>query len=64
MAKVLDQLPLPLLNTAVRRRVAYKLALLEGKSVYQIGAKGREAVSEIESILKEVLANEQNGRKA
>lgn len=64
MAKVLDQMPLPLLNTAVRRRVAYKLALLEGKSVYQIGAKGREAVSEIESILKEVLINEQNGRKA
>ncbi len=54
MAKVLDQQPLPLLNTAVRRRAAYRLALLEGKSVYQMGARGREAVIEIESILKEV----------
>lgn len=64
MAKVLGQQPLPLLDTAVRRRAAYRLALLEGKSVYQMGSRGREAVSEIESILKEVLVNEQNGRKA
>ncbi|MHB1100623.1 MAG: AAA family ATPase [Burkholderiales bacterium] len=55
MAKVLGEQPLPLLNTAVRRRAAYRLALLEGKSVYQMGARGREAVSEIESILKEVF---------
>jgi chromosome partitioning protein len=55
MARVLDEQPLPLLDTAVRRRAAYRLALLEGKSVYQMGARGREAVSEIESILKEVL---------
>lgn len=55
MAKVLDQQPLPLLNTAVRRRAVYRLALLEGKSVYQMGARGREAVMEIESILKEVF---------
>ncbi|MHB1100414.1 MAG: AAA family ATPase [Burkholderiales bacterium] len=55
MARVLDQQRLPLLNTAVRRRAVYRLALLEGKSVYQMGARGREAVSEIESILKELL---------
>ncbi len=55
MAKVLGQQQLPLLNTAVGRRAAYRLALLEGKSVYQMGARGREAFSEIESILKEVL---------
>ncbi len=55
MARVLGQQPLPLLGTAVRRRAAYRLALLEGKSVYQMGARGQEAVSEIESILKEVF---------
>ncbi|HQT26834.1 MAG TPA: cobyrinic acid a,c-diamide synthase, partial [Burkholderiales bacterium] len=55
MAKVLDQQPLPLLNTAVRRRAVYRLALLEGKSVYQMGPRGREAILEIESILKEVF---------
>ncbi len=55
MAKVLNEQMLPLLNTAIRRRAAYRLALLEGKSVYQMGARGREAVLEIESILKEVF---------
>ncbi len=55
MANVLKQQSLPLLNAAVRRRAVYRMAFLEGKSIYQMGTRGKEAVHDIESILKEVL---------
>ena len=55
MAQVLHQLELPILGTQVKRRAAYRVAMLEGKSVYQLGGRGRQAVDEIETILDEVL---------
>ncbi len=55
MAQVLHQLELPILGTQVKRRAAYRVAMLEGKSVYQLGGRGRQAADEIETILDEVL---------
>ena len=55
MSQALVNLELPVLREGVRRRAAYRLAMLEGKSVYQLNARGREAVREIEWILEEVL---------
>lgn len=53
-AQALERLPLPLLEPGVRRRAAYRTAILEGKSVYQLGARGEDAVREMETILDEV----------
>lgn len=55
MSQALASLELPVLSNGVRRRAAYRLAMLEGKSVYQLNARGRDAVREIEWILEEVL---------
>ncbi|MEW5792363.1 MAG: ParA family partition ATPase [Pseudomonadota bacterium] len=55
MTQALANLDLPTLSNGIRRRAAYRLAMLEGKSVYQLNARGREAVREIEWILEEVL---------
>lgn len=55
MSQVLGQLSLPILQTPVKRRAVFRLAMLEGKSVYQLGPRARDAVNEIESILQEVL---------
>ncbi|MEK8089730.1 ParA family partition ATPase [Thermithiobacillus plumbiphilus] len=55
MSQALANLDLPVLREGVRRRAAYRLAMLEGKSVYQLNARGRDAVREIEWILEEVL---------
>ncbi len=55
MQDVLGQFNLPVLQTRVRRRAIYRLAMLEGKSVYQLGGRGLPAVAEIEAILNEVL---------
>lgn len=55
MTQALANLDLPTLSRGIRRRAAYRLAMLEGKSVYQLNARGREAVREMEWILEEVL---------
>lgn len=54
MSEALNNLQLPTLGS-IRRRAAYRLAMLEGKSVYQLKARGREATREIEQLLEEVL---------
>ncbi|MGF1642399.1 MAG: AAA family ATPase [Thiotrichales bacterium] len=55
MVQALANLELQPLEHGVRRRAVYRLALLEGKTVYEIGARGRDAVLELEHILDEVL---------
>jgi chromosome partitioning protein len=55
MARTLEGLELPLMNCILRRRAAYRMAVVRGTSVYQLGACGREAAREMESILDEVL---------
>ncbi len=43
------------LRQGLVRRAAYRTAALEGISVYELGARGRQAVEEIESVIEEVL---------
>jgi chromosome partitioning protein len=58
MRQALQFCDLPALESSLGRRAAYRWAALEGISVYQFGARGQKAVSDIESIIKEVLNHE------
>lgn len=51
--EVLDQLNLPVAMTAIRRRVAYRNAILRGCSVMDIGKSGAPAVAEIRQLIDE-----------
>lgn len=55
MAGALAGLAVPTLVSRVRRRAAFRLAAVEGVSVYQLGARGREAAREIDHVIEEVL---------
>lgn len=58
MREALKFCGLPLLDNSLGRRAAYRWAALEGLSVYHFGARGKKAVSDIESIIEEVLNHE------
>lgn len=55
MTRALAELELPVLSSVVRRRAAFRAAALEGTSVYELGARGREAAREIDQVIEEVL---------
>ncbi len=54
---VIDEVGLPVLRSDVRRRAVYRNAMAEGKTVFDIGSAGRDAVAEIEDVLTEVIAS-------
>jgi len=54
----LTEIGLPVANTALRRRAIYRSSALEGKSVYDMGSRGRDAANELEQLIQEVLNNE------
>lgn len=58
MGSALAGLELPVLGCVVRRRAAYRTAALEGRSVYQLGFRGREAVREMDTLIMEIAAKE------
>jgi len=53
--QALDELGLPTATTALRRRMAYRRAMLEGRSVSDLGVRGAEAVREIEQLTEELV---------
>ena len=55
MSQALASLEIPTLGCMVRRRAAYRTAAVEGVSVYQLGARGREAAREMDQVLEEVM---------
>ncbi|MDO8891342.1 MAG: ParA family partition ATPase [Sulfurimicrobium sp.] len=55
MSEALTSLDVPAMKCVVRRRAAFRTAVVEGVSVYQMGARGREAVREIDQVIEEVL---------
>lgn len=55
ISSALERLEVPTLRAVVRRRAAYRLAAVEGRSVYQLGARGREAAREMDRIIEEAL---------
>ena len=55
MRDALIEFGMPVLDTGLRRRAAYRNAALEGLSVYQMGGHGTSAVEEMEAIIEEVI---------
>ena len=53
--EVLNEIALPVADTAIRRRAIYRNSALEGKSVFGIGKRGADAVEEINSLIQEVV---------
>ena len=48
------ELVIPAANTAIRRRMAYKMSVLERKGVTQLGVRGREASNELHQLIEEL----------
>lgn len=55
MTQALASLEIPALACMVRGRAAYRTAAVEGVSVYQLGARGREAARELDQVLEAVF---------
>lgn len=53
--EALSEIGLPVANTALRRRAIYRSSALEGKSVFDMGSRGRDAANELEELIQEVL---------
>lgn len=54
MKNAVGNLGLPALPIAIRRRAVFRNCLLDGRTVYHSGAKGNDAVKEINSIIEEI----------
>ena len=52
----LSEIGLPVADTALRRRAIYRSSALEGKSVFDMGSRGRDAANELQQLIHEVLA--------
>jgi len=53
--EVLDEIALPVADTAIRRRAIYRNSALEGKSVFNVGKRGADAVEELNLLIQEVV---------
>lgn len=51
----LSEIELPAASTAIYRRVAYRSSVLEGKSVHEMGSRGKVACQEICELINEVV---------
>lgn len=52
----LSEISLPVARTALRRRAVYRNSALEGKTVFEMGARGAAAAEELEQLIQEVTA--------
>lgn len=53
-AEALKELSLPAATTAIHRRVAHRNAILQGRSVLQMGSRGATAADEIRQLIDEL----------
>ena len=53
--RALAELSLPVAETAIRRRMAYRSSVLEGRTVLDQGGRGEAAAEEIRQLIREVL---------
>ena len=51
----LSEIAFPVAKTAVRRRAIYRASALEGKSVFDMGRRGADAVAELDQLIQEVM---------
>lgn len=54
MNRALAELSMPAAQASIRRRAAYRNSFLEGKTVHQLGARGRDAMTEIDDLIREM----------
>lgn len=54
--EALTAISLPVARTALRRRAVYRNSALEGKTVFEMGARGAAAVEELDKLIDEVTA--------
>ena len=54
--EALTEISLPVARTALRRRAVYRNSALEGKTVFDMGARGAAAAEELEQLIQEVTA--------
>ena len=52
--EALQQIDLPVADTAITRRAVYRHSILHGKTVFQMGSLGRIASEEMEQLIKEI----------
>jgi len=50
-----EEIELPVAKTGIRRRAIYRASALEGKSVFDLGRRGADAVDELNNLLEEVM---------
>lgn len=55
MRQALAELGLPAAQTAIRRRMAYRTSVLDGRSVMDLGRRGSAAAAEIGQLIEEVI---------
>jgi chromosome partitioning protein len=53
--QAIGELGLPAAETAIRRRAIYRAAVLEGKSVIDMGSRGAAAAEELNQLINEVI---------
>lgn len=49
------EIDIPVAETPIRRRAVYRSSVLEGKSVYDMGSRGIDAVTELNQLIQEVV---------
>ncbi len=49
------EIGIPVADTMIRRRTIFRSSALEGKSIYEVGRRGDEAVEEIEQLIQEIM---------
>ncbi len=54
MQRALEEISLPSAATIIRRRAVYRHAFLEGRTVHDMGSRGRAAAEEINQLVKEM----------
>ena len=57
----LNEIALPVASTALRRRAIYRNSALEGRSVFDMGHRGIDAVTEIDQLIHEVTQYDNHG---
>lgn len=55
--EALTEISLPVARTALRRRAVYRNSALEGKTVFEMGARGAAAAEELQQLIQEVTEN-------
>jgi chromosome partitioning protein len=55
MRQALSELSVPVAEVAVRRRMAFRMSALEGRSVFEFGSRGAAAAEEIQQLIHEVM---------